>query len=85
MWLSTDIDGREATDPWVRIRSVPTGSGPDFTYCLLGRGLSFGSVGPDPDWSDINIFFFLCKVVTVPVRFGLLWDRFIGLWNRWVG
>jgi hypothetical protein len=29
--------------------------------------------------------YFLCMVVTVPIRFGLLWDRFIGLCNRWVG
>jgi hypothetical protein len=40
---------RDATDPWDQIRSVPCGSGPGFTYYLLERGLSFGSVGPDPD------------------------------------
>ncbi len=41
---------------------MPSGSGPDFTYCLLERGLSFGSVGPDPDWSVINIV--LCSYGT---------------------
>jgi hypothetical protein len=66
---------RDATDPWDWIRSVPSGTGPGFTYYLLKRGLSFGSVGPDPDWSVINIIF----IVAVLIRFRLLWNRFVDL------
>ena len=35
--MSTDIDWGGATYPWVRIRSVTSGSGPNFLLLIEGR------------------------------------------------
>jgi len=56
-----------------------------FYLLLIREGVVFWVSGSGSGLERHKYIFFLCKVVTVPVRFGLLWDRFIGLWNRWVG